>query len=372
MSYAVVDSNASLADAVTAWRRAGKLALDTEFIRTRTFYPIAALYQVASDGNAWIVDPLVVDTWAPFVELLRDPGVVKVMHACGEDLEVFARHLDCAPAGIYDTQVAEGFLSATYSPSYAELVRRHAGREIGKHETRSDWLARPLSAEQLAYAVEDVAYLGRIHDHQRAELERLGRLTWFEAECRERCRLSVVTPPEYYRNVRGASRCDETQLRRLRRVCAWRELRARERDLPRGRVVKDEELLALVVVDRPDRETVFHTIHPGAARRYWHDLLTEIEAADAEPRDIPIAPVPRPLGRPENDAVKALKDVATARAEALGVAPELLGRRRDLEACVRTFADTGELSPVFGQGWRRALLGPDFERVLKSARGVAS
>jgi ribonuclease D len=251
-------------------------------------------------------------------------------------------------------------------------VRRHAGREIGKHETRSDWLARPLSEQQLAYAVEDVAYLCRIRDHQRGELERLGRLSWFEAECRERCRLSVSAPEGYYRTVRGAARCTEAELRRLRRACAWRERKARERDLPRGRVVKDEELLDLVVLERPDREAIFERLHPGAARRYWREILDELQAADAEDESVSLDPVPRPLGRAENDAVKALKDRATARAEALGMAPELLARRRDLEACVRAFAETGHLSATFGEGWRSTLLGPEFEEVLASAKGLRS
>jgi ribonuclease D len=371
MSYSLIASNSALAEAARTWRRAGVVALDTEFIRTRTFYPIAALYQLASDGEQWLVDPLEIDTWTPLVELLADPAVVKVMHACGEDLEVFARHLGATPAPLFDTQVAEGFLSPTFSTSYAELVRRHADAEIGKHETRSDWLARPLADEQVRYAVEDVSFLGRIHADQRAALVRLGRLDWFEDECRERCRLQAAPLEEYYLNVRGAVRCDAAQLRRLRRLCVWRETRARARDLPRGRVTKDEELLALACIAHPAREDVFRNLHPGAARRHWHELIEQIEAADAE-GDTPVAAPQRPLTRAENDAVKRLRDCAAAAAEALGMAVELLARRRDLETLVRQHAETGGLSAMYTTGWRAGVVGSAFAELLAEALAAAN
>lgn len=369
MPYSVVASNAALAEAARVWRQAGIVALDTEFIRTRTFYPIAALYQLASDGEQWLVDPLEIDAWTPLVELLADSTVVKVMHACGEDLEVFARHLGATPAPLFDTQVAEGFLSPTFSTSYAELVRRHTGVEIGKHETRSDWLARPLADEQVRYAVEDVSFLGRIQADQRAALVRLGRLEWFEDECRERCRLQSVASEEYYLGVRGAVRCDAAELRRLRRLCQWREARARARDLPRGRVAKDEELLSLACIAHPTREDVFRNLHPGAARRHWHELIEQIEMADAE-GDTPIVLPQRPLTRAENDAVKRLRDCAASAAETLGMAVELLARRRDLETCVRQHAATGGLSAPYVTGWRAGVVGSAFVDVLAAANGA--
>jgi ribonuclease D len=360
----LVASNADLQRAAARWRGVSDVALDTEFIRTRTFYPIAALYQIAVEDAVWLVDPVAIDDFDPLVALLRDADVRKVMHACGEDLEVFSRHLGCAPEGIFDTQVAEGFLSPNFSPSLSELVRRHTGVELAKHETRSDWLARPLSPEQLRYAVEDVSSLLTIERDQLAALDRLGRRDWFETECRQRCRLERVDAEDYYRTVRGANRCDARELRRLRRLCAWRERRARERDLPRGRVVKDDELLAIAVLAKPDRDAISHAVHPGAARRYWRDLLALVEAADSEPESTLPPLLPNPPTRGETRRVKALRDCAQEIAERHALAPELLARRRDLEVCVRTFAQTGELSAPF-QGWRYGLVGDAFAAILR-------
>lgn len=358
-----IDSNAALADAAECWEAVDAVAFDTEFIRTRTFYPIAALYQLATDQGEFLIDPLAIDDWSSLIELLVDARIVKIMHACSEDLEVFARHLGCAPAGIFDTQVAEGFLSTTYSPGYLEVVRRHTGVELAKHETRSDWLARPLSADQLRYAAEDVEYLLPVYRHQRAELDRLGRRNWFEAECRERCSPNPGSPETYYRGVSGAARLDALQLERLRRLCLWREQRARQRDLPRGRVVRDEELLELALVERPDKESLFRCLHAPAARRHWQELLALIEDAEGTPEHERPGPLPRPLNRVETRLVKELRDCAQARAEALGMAPELLSRRRELEACVRHFRDTAELSTAY-RGWRHALVGEAFTAIL--------
>jgi len=366
LNVVAVASDDALARAADVWRGQRAIAIDTEFIRTRTFYPIEALYQLATEEAIYLIDPLAIAAWQPFVRMLEDDAIVKVMHACSEDLEVFARHLECAPQPIFDTQIAESFLSVDFTASYAELVRRHCGVALTKHETRSDWLARPLSAEQLRYAAEDVRYLLPIERHQRAELTRMARSEWLASECRDRCRLEPTDPDAYYLEVGGASRCDERALKRLRALCRWRELRAREKDLPRGRVVKDDELLRLAQIDAPTRDDVFAAIVPPAARRYWRELLDVVAAANLD--DGVAVPAPqRPLGRADQEAVRALRDAAQAHAAALGVAPELLARRRDLEACVRVYRASGALPPRY-LGWRYHCVGAEFESLLDRSR----
>ena len=362
-----VASNDALARAAESWRRSPALALDTEFIRTRTFYPIEALYQLATESAIYLIDPLAISDRRPLVDLLEDESIVKVMHACSEDLEVFARHLRCTPRPIFDTQIAESFLSVDFSASYAELVRRHCAVSLQKHETRSDWLARPLRAEQLHYAAEDVRYLLPIARHQRGELERADRLAWAQDECAERCRFAPPDPDRYYLEVGGAARCDEASLRRLRALCRWRELRAREKDLPRGRVVKDDELLDLAQRDCPDRDAVFASLSPPAARRYWREVIDVVAAANRDDSETLLAP-PKPLGRADQAAAQRMRELAHAQASVLGVAPELLARRRDLEACVRTYRATGRLPPRF-LGWRYHSIGAQFESLLADDGG---
>ena len=213
-AFAYIDRDDEFAAAVARWRRCDVVGIDTEFIRTRTFFPIPALYQVATDEEFAIVDPLRVSDWREFKSLLEDPTVVKVMHACSEDLEVFARHLAAAPKNLFDTQIASGFLTTVFSPSYADLVQRHTGVELGKHETRSDWLARPLRDEQLRYAV-------RRRPASADDLSRAGRRdcsVWVAARgstrrSRDRVGFSLIDP--------RAVLSERPQSVALRRTPAW-------------------------------------------------------------------------------------------------------------------------------------------------------
>ncbi len=366
--FSYIDSDTALHAAATRWRNCDVVGIDTEFIRTRTFYPIAALYQVAAGDEFALLDPLAVARWEAFAALLTDTRVVKVMHACSEDLEVFARHLNVMPVNLFDTQVAEGFLSTHYSPSYANLVQRYAGVEIVKHETRSDWLARPLRAEQLDYAVGDVAHLLKVYDAQRTQLEAMGRWDWFVEEMHNRVGYSAVDPDICYRNIARAWRCDARALARLQLVCAWRERYAREKDLPRGRVVKDDELVELVCQPAVGREVITRMLEPASARRHGQELTALIAQADALPETALPKPLPAPLTSTETRAVKALKSVAVEAARALNIAEELLSRRRDLELCLRSVRGQGALPASF-LGWRHALVGEKFKSLLN---GVAT
>jgi ribonuclease D len=361
--FTYIDDDDAFAAAVSRWRCCDVVAIDTEFIRTRTFYPIAALYQIATDDEFVLLDPLRLTAWDSFKALLGDASVVKVMHACSEDLEVFARHLDVAPVNLFDTQIAAGFLSPDYSPSYAALALRYAGVEVTKHETRSDWLARPLRDEQLRYAVLDVAYLLAVYRAQFAEMQRLGRLTWYAEEMRDRVGYTPADPDQCYRTVPRAWRCDARALARLRLLCAWRERYAREKDLPRGRVVKDDDLVELVGLASIDREALFKLLDPASARRHWRELLAIIAQADALPdSELPEA-LPAPLSPAEARTLKALKSIGAERARELNIAEELLSRRRDLETCLRSLRAEGRLPGNF-QGWRRPLVGESFAAVL--------
>jgi len=362
-TYTYIDDDAAFAAAVSRWRRCDVVAIDTEFIRTRTFYPIAALYQIATDDEFVLLDPLRLSAWDAFKDLLKDESVVKVMHACSEDLEVFARHLDVAPVNLFDTQIAAGFLSPDYSPSYAALARRYAGVEVAKHETRSDWLARPLREEQLRYAVLDVAYLLAVYRAQFEEMQRLGRLTWYAEEIRDRVGYAPVDPEECYRTVSRAWRCDARALARLRLLCAWRERYARDKDLPRGRVIKDDDLVELVMLSTIDREALFKLLDPATARRHSRELLAIVAQSDALPDGELPDVLPAPLSASESRTLKELKSIGAERARELNIAEELLSRRRDLETCLRSLRTEGRLPGNF-QGWRKPLVGESFAAVL--------
>ncbi len=365
-TYRYIERDDEFAAAVARWRQCAVVGIDTEFIRTRTFFPIAALYQIATDDELAIVDPLRVSQWGGFKSLLEDPSIVKVMHACSEDLEVFAHHIDASPMNLFDTQVASGFLSTEFSPSYADLVKRYTGQQLDKHETRSDWLARPLRDEQLRYAVEDIVHLLPVWRAQTAELDRLGRLSWFEEEIEHRIGFTLVDPDQCFANVRKAWRCNRRELGRLRVLCAWRERYARTKDLPRGHVVKDDQLVDLVQQRVVDKDAIVKTIEPASARRHGKELLALIEQADALPDDALPSLLAAPFTASETRLLKELKAIGAERAGALDMAEELLSRRRDLETCLRSLRSEGRLPENF-RGWRRALVGELFEAKLAGA-----
>ena len=154
--------DASLARHCAEWRKLPYVALDTEFMRVDTFYPIAGLLQVGDGQRAYLVDPLVVKDWAPFAELLEDPAVTKVLHSCSEDLEVFLRLTGALPAPLFDTQLAAGYLNIGFSMGYSRLVKEVLDIDLPKGETRSDWLQRPLSETQISYAAEDAQHLAEV------------------------------------------------------------------------------------------------------------------------------------------------------------------------------------------------------------------
>ena len=336
----------------------GTLGLDTEFMRTDTFFPIPALYQIASEHGTALVDGQADASFHSLARAVTDPTRLKVMHSLSEDLEVFDCHLGVLPQHVIDTQLAHAFVTPEYGLGYAALVERHLGIALDKHSTRSNWLRRPLSPEQLSYAREDVAYLLPAWERIGAELERLGRLDW---AMEEMARLLVRRPPpeDYYRGVSGARRLSRRQLAILRSLITWREREARRRDMPRAHLARDDALLGLAMDE--SRSPSLDALSKGLRRRYGKALLQ----THAKGREDPCPPprLPEPLSRRQGELAVALRKSAKECAERLGMAPELLARRRDMESCVLHWREHGDLPPWFG-AWREGLLGDEFRRRL--------
>lgn len=372
----LITGAAELVAAAAHWRRCAAVTLDTEFMRTDTFYPRLALVQVSDGDTAWLIDPVALGDLSPLGALLSDPNVVKVLHSCSEDLEVLQLALGCRPAPLYDTQVAAAMVGHGFSLGYSALVKRLLGLEIGKQETRSDWLQRPLSAAQLAYAAADVQHLFPVY-HQLVEAgARLGRTDWIAAEMAAiLAQAAQETPPEQqYRRVKGAGRLGARELAALRELAAWREGEARRRDRPRGHIVNDVELLALVQARPADRAALARIadLRPRTARDHGAELL----AALARAAQVPAAEFPEPLegeplSRSARDLVRACRDWLGKRAGELGMAPEILARRLDLEQLARSWSGGApQLPAVLAAGWRRDLVGTellDFVRAWSAA-----
>ena len=349
-----VASAADLAEAAGRW--AGVIGIDTEFQRTDTFFPIPGLYQVAAGSGTWLVDPLAVDDWAPFVDVLTNPDTVKVMHACSEDLELFYRHLNVRPHNIFDTQLAAAFVSEDFSTGYASLIEATLGVALPKHHTRSNWLRRPLSDEQLLYAREDVAYLVEVRSVLKSRLEEAGRWHWFIEDMQRSGRYSAREPASYFTGVKKAWKLDGGQLAVLKCLCEWRERRAMSEDVPRNRVVWDEHLLDFAQRPSVDLAEVWRKLPPRVARRYGEELARAHREGLGAP---PEARLPKPLSQRQGGVLKRLREIGRRRAQELGIAPELLARGRNLEECIRRYRATGCLSETY-LGWRNEVLGSEF------------
>ncbi len=352
----------ALADAVASCGRV--VALDTEFQRTSTFFPIAGLYQLASAEQIWLIDPLEIEDFGPFLELLEDRSVVKVMHACSEDLELLRHHLGAVPRGLFDTQFAYAFVSDRYSISLAALVEHYEGVAMESSQTRSNWLRRPLSDAQIHYAAEDVRYLVRIHDRLVEELAEKGRLEWFEQDMAERGDFRPPDPETYYLGVGKAWSLAEHELARLQSLCAWRERTAMTRDMPRRRVLEDDQLLAMARVDRLDVQDLTRYVSNGLARRYGEEI---VEAHGHTLAPEALSEVPKPLTQGESAKLKKLRAAGVAQAEDLGLAQELLARKRDVEALYRHFRAHGTLDERFA-GWRKPIVGDLYQQMLAGSR----
>lgn len=357
-----VADDAALAEAAQHWD--ALLALDSEFQRTDTYYPIPGLYQAATDAGIWLIDPLSINDWTPLQAALRSPACVKVLHSCSEDLELMRRHLGVQPVNLFDTQIAYAFLSPHLSFGYGNLVKALLGLDLPKHQTRSDWLRRPLTPEQRQYACEDVVSLPALHALLRQELESRGRWSWFLEEMAGHERPVNDDPEAYYLTISGAWRLSPPQLGALRALCAWRERRAQARDRPRDWVMRDEHLLEFARQAVLDDRDIRARLPQRVARRLGEALVEAHRRGREGPP--PVVALPRPLSGGQNAVVKELRSMGRRTAEALGMAPELLSRKRDLEACVRHYQQTGQLSAAF-QGWRGALVGAAFAEVLKAA-----
>ncbi|MBC54092.1 MAG: ribonuclease D [Gammaproteobacteria bacterium] len=363
----VVD-NARLAQLCELWRTLPSLALDTEFIRVSTFYPRAGLIQVGDGDGCYLLDPLSLDAWQPFIDILMAADIVKIMHSCSEDLVVFKYFYDCMPGPIFDTQKAAGFLGHGYSISYLNLVLHITGVELSKGETRSDWLKRPLSANQIKYAALDVAYLPRLYQELSAALAHEGKLDYLREECERMRQVSLATEnpdnwPELYRSMGAAWRLNARQLGALRQMSIWREQVSRQRDKPRAWIARDADLITLAQKLPADRQAL--TQLPDLNRNIYQQDADALLAAiaDSEPVAAAIADnlEGAPMSQTQRAVLKRCQQAVRAVAAQTGIAEELLARKKQLITLMHlnqpSSRDDNELRwPEDLAGWQRTLL----------------
>jgi ribonuclease D len=344
------------------------VTVDTEFLRETTYYPLLCVAQMASPAEAVVIDALATGIdLAPFFALMANEKVVKVFHAARQDIEIVWNMAKTIPHPIVDTQVAAMVLGYGDSISYDQLVQRITGDTLDKSHRFTDWTRRPLSEAQIAYAVSDVTHLRDVYVKLATDLEKQARSNWVEAE------MDVLTSPETYRA--DPERAWERLKSRVRKpkelailieVAAWREREAQNRDVPRGRVIKDEVIGDIAVQAPTTIERLGHlrSLPKGFERSRWGEQIIDAVKRGIE-RDHKTLPRLDRFRPAANGAaiVELLKVLLRMTAERHGVAAKVIATVDDLD---RIAADDEADVPAM-KGWRRELFG-DKALALKHGR----
>lgn len=353
------------------WKSLSWLALDTEFMRIDTFYPVPALLQINDGTASYLIDPLSLDDVTSLRALMESPDVQKVLHACSEDLEVFQILLNCLPVNLLDTQVAAAFCGYGYSVGYANLVRAVLGVQLPKDETRSNWLQRPLTDAQQRYAALDVEYLYQITLHLKEQLAKLGRQSWVQEECDlmvpaflESQKLSNSSA-----RFRGAWRLNQRQLAVLMELAAWRDQTAQSQNIVRGHVLRDKSVFAIAetLPTHISQLRKVPELSDKLIRRYGDRVIEIVEQVRAMPEEDLPPRLPRPPGTAQQTRINEMRDALAQVAEELKVAPEYLARRKDFEFIMRALQEGksgDDLFPASLSGWRSEFVKPCLQKFL--------
>ncbi len=367
---AFVRTHEKLTDLCDHLRSVPRFALDTEFISERRFSPELGIIQIGTDEQAKIIDPQSVEDLSPFCEVLCDKHVEKVVHAGRQDLEIFYRLGGEIPTPVFDTQIAAALVGIGEQISYTRLVEDLLGVSLKRHEGFTDWRERPLSENQIEYALDDVRYLLPVADRLRRRLRRLGRLKWAREEFAgliADIQTTQSPPEERYRQVRRWGTLSPRRLAVLRELAAWRESEAERRNRPRGRIIPDE---VLVEIARRSPTTLsqlkkIRALNPGIVKHEGNQLLEAVERGlDVREDQWPSRKAQPGKAKPPPGLVDLLSTVLRARAEELRIAPTILAKRQDLE---RLAVDRNARVPVL-QGWRYELIGKELVDLLEGKR----
>jgi ribonuclease D len=354
----LITTTTALAEACKRLAAHDYVTVDTEFLRESTYYPQLCVLQLASPDEAVVVDALAdgLDL-APFFDLMANERIVKVFHAARQDIEIVWHRANLIPHPVFDTQVAAMVLGYGDSISYDQLVQRITGDTIDKSNRFTDWARRPLTSAQLTYAVSDVTHLRDVYRKLAADLDKRGRAEWLSEE------MDILTSPDTYRmdpdnawqRLRARVRKPK-ELAVLIEVAAWREREAKARDVPRGRILKDDALADIAVQAPTSAERLgsLRSLPKGFERSKWGQDIPDLvkRALQRDPKTLPVIERVKPAAN-GTAIVELLKVLLRMTSEKHAVASKVIATVDDLE---RIAADDNADVPAL-KGWRRDLFG---------------
>lgn len=374
--YIIVETADSLAELVKQLSDAPCVAVDTEFVWERTFYARLGLIQVGTQaGICYLIDTVAIQDLAPLGKILSAPGIEKILHDAPQDLMILRRATGALPQNIFDTRLAAGFAGLSSEISLQNLLVALLDIQLPKGHTRTNWMARPLSQDQLEYAADDVRYMPRVAALLREKARTAGVETWMNEELQLLNSPSLTDEPnpmDAYRRIRAAGRLASRNLAVLRELAAWREQEARAVDLPRQHVVEDSELLSVAFVlptQAPDFEKC-RDLRRRTEERYGESILAAVQRGLALPESdyppSPAAPDERILGK---ERIAALAETIRKTAEARSVDPRLVYTKNDILMLLQESHNALPQNHRLLRGWRAELLGGVLEEGIKGLRG---
>ncbi len=360
-----IDTPEKLAELCQSIKNESWIALDTEFLREKTYYPKFCLLQIATPEWVACVDPLVLRDLTPLFEVLYDENITKVLHACRQDLEIFYQITGRVMAPVFDTQIAAPLLGFQENPGYAMLVSSFLNVNLSKAHTRTDWSERPLNQDQIQYAADDVIYLCKIYQKMTAQLEKLGRLDWLKQD------FEILTDPALYQidpeqawlRIRGKNKLTGRQLSIVQLLAQWREMTAQQSNRPRNWLMRDDilfELAKLQPVTVAELAKI-RQINDGLIRRHGK-VLCDLVKQGRERAPTPLNEKGRPgkKGARQEAVLDVLTAVVRIRSEENALNPVILAGRKDLERLL----DGDPETPVL-HGWRYSMVGKELEGLLQ-------
>jgi ribonuclease D len=360
ITFDYIDSDEKLIAFSREIASADWLAVDTEFMRERTYYAQLALIQVASENSFALIDVPALSSLAPLREVFTRESCLKIMHSASQDMEVLGQALGVMPTPLFDTQIAASFLGEADQIAYAAIVKQRIGIELDKDQTRTNWLQRPLSPAQLGYARADVLYLYELYEQLVSELESVGRLGWAQQESQslaEKMRLGAE-PELAWQRLKSLSRLSPAQQHIARDLARWREQQAQQRDLPREWVLNKQALSGIAKM-QPDSLRQMEEVdglNPKVMQRIGKQLLKVVEQVSADHYE-PL--VPAELDADQRGQAKRLMARLREIGEVQNIAPSLMANRSVIERLV-----AGERDFPILEGWRAQVAGDELLGML--------
>ena len=339
------------------------LAIDTEFMRESTYYPKLCLIQIATEKVCTCIDVLALTKTEALIDILKAPACTKIIHSARQDLEVLYAEYGIVPSPIFDTQIAASMLGPDEQISYAELVSQYLSVSLAKSQSRTDWMRRPLSAAQIAYALDDVRYLGPLFKKLSLLLEDKDRMRWLNEECAQ---LSLsnnysIDPQEAWKNVKGAGKSQGIVLRCIQQLALWRETQAQNSNRPRQWILKDRAIIELAQMNSSSAESVASYLQSEWPKslRYREKItaMLQIKSDCEETINLPPA-ADRRLSKPQQAMAKNMMRYIKQHAQEIGTAPALLANRKSIENLV-----LGKTSKVM-TGWRKVEVGNKLQKMI--------